>query len=314
MSGHSPARTASVDEAAAPNNLPSSSSKPRPYFGWWRWGYIADYVAIGAIFGVANWVDDLQPFIRPIDLTDKDLTHPNLPNIVTSQMLFVYAVAVPIAVSIGIAGLRLLMIQFTRKHGVSRSASISCLRDLHHFIVGLAFAVAFTKLVTDFIKIQMGRFRPDFLSRCQYDAVLQVCTGDPKKVEDGRKSFPSGHSSYTFAGHTFLAIYLIALLEVWPVRTGSIKFDVKGALLPGGPTRAVRREYPHSGRIWKFTVAFLPLLIPLYVAISRLQQYIHHPTDVIGGGLIGVFIAIAVHYSRIPEPPSPVSEDEDHED
>ncbi|KAJ3108387.1 hypothetical protein HDU97_001512 [Phlyctochytrium planicorne] len=157
----------------------------------------------------------------------------------------------------------------------------------------------------------MGRLRPDFLSRCQYSTELMACTGDAAKVEDGRKSFPSGHASYSFAGCTFLTVHLLSLLEVWPVVTGSMKFDIKGVLLPGGPTRGMPRDYPATGRTWRFAVAFLPLFLSGYIGISRLQQYIHHPTDVLAGSIIGALIAVAVHYSRIPLSPLPAPEFED---
>ncbi|KAJ3213240.1 hypothetical protein HDU67_003139 [Dinochytrium kinnereticum] len=285
----------------------SSLPKTKSLFGWWRIGFISDYVVLVLVVGISFIVNSRPAFVRPIDTTDKDLTHPHLPNIVSNVMLFVYAVIVPVAVGALVTGARLVLARMGGRRG-DNCAMAACLRDYHHFIVGLALAVSYTKLVTDFLKVLMGRFRPDFLSRCQYSEALKRCTGDASEVEDGRKSFPSGHASYSFAGCTFLAIYLLAILEVWPVVT-SLKFDVKGALLPGGLTRGIKREYPSSGRVWRFSLAFLPLFLSSYVAISRLQQYIHHPTDVLAGVIIGALIAIAVHYSRIPDTPVPVPED-----
>ncbi|KAJ3094832.1 hypothetical protein HDU97_007544 [Phlyctochytrium planicorne] len=120
---------------------------------WWKVGFISDYVFIAIIMGMSFYVDSLGPYIRPIDLTDKDLSHPNLPNIVSNVMLFVYSVIVPLAVIVILSGVRMSLIQMGKRHPAQKAeAAISCIRDLHHFVVGLALAVSFTKLVTDFLK------------------------------------------------------------------------------------------------------------------------------------------------------------------
>lgn len=43
-----------------------------------------------------------------------------------------------------------------------------------------------------FVKSYVGRLRPDFLARCQYDEIARACTGTLELVDEGRRSFPSG--------------------------------------------------------------------------------------------------------------------------
>lgn len=92
-----------------------------------------------------------------------------------------------------------------------QSITMSVQAAIHIFfmaIVGFAVVLA----VTEATKPIASRFRPDFLSRCRGAAVLAAadvnkrldiykdCVGSNKaEIEDGRKSFPSGHSSNTLS-------------------------------------------------------------------------------------------------------------------
>jgi len=97
----------------------------------------------------------------------------------------------------------------------------------------------------------------------------------------GRRSFPSGHTSFAFAGSTFCALYSFYWLG--KIRSNTIQF----MKLPG-----------YSLRISAF---FLWLVPAIYVGISRTQDYRHFPTDVIGGALIGIITTTLcfVQYFRL---------------
>jgi membrane-associated phospholipid phosphatase len=78
-------------------------------------------------------------------------------------------------------------------------------------LLSTAAAFAYTQLFTDVIKWTVGRPRPDWLSRCQPDVAKvqsaltstavamfdrSICTSNDQSIlDDGQRSFPSGHSS-----------------------------------------------------------------------------------------------------------------------
>ena len=144
------------------------------------------------------------------------------------------------------------------------------LHDAHHASLGLAEALALTLVTTVALKRAVGRLRPDFLARCQPDA-SGACTGDSDDILEGRQSFPSGHTLLSFAGGTFLTLYLWGKLQ--PFRTG--------------------------GALWELLVILAPMAAATAIGVTRLSDHRHHWEDVLGGGIIGfgyALLSYRLHY------------------
>nr|GMD21936.1 lipid phosphate phosphatase 2-like [Ipomoea batatas] len=155
--------------------------------------------------------------------------------------------------------------------------------DLHHSVLGILFALLITAVITDSIKDAVGRPRPDFFWRCfpdgkdegNYDALGDViCHGKASDIKEGHKSFPSGHTSWSFAGLGFLSLYL----------AGKIK------------------AFDRKGHVAKLCLIFLPLLVAALVGISRVDDYWHHWTDVFTGGIIGLVVSTFCYLQFFPAP------------
>ncbi|KAK4802966.1 hypothetical protein SAY86_001169 [Trapa natans] len=101
-----------------------------------------------------------------------------------------------------------------------------------------------------------------------------ICHGEDNVVHEGYRSFPSGHTSGSFAGLTFLSLYLAGKMQA---------FD-------------------HRGYIAKLCIVFLPLLLASLIGISRVDDYWHHWQDVFAGGLLGLVVAVFCYLHFFPPP------------
>jgi len=146
--------------------------------------------------------------------------------------------------------------------------------DLHNSYLGLLLSLCVTGVITQFTKLTVGRPRPDVISRCMPPpgsvdppyglTTASICTQtDISLLNDGFRSFPSGHSSLSFAGQGFLAFYLAGKLHL---------FDKRG----------------YAPKAW---ISLAPLSGAALVAISRTMDYRHHWHDVTVGSILGLTIA-----------------------
>lgn len=206
----------------------------------------------------------IHPFYRFVskDMMT-DLKYPLQSNTVPVWAVPMYAGLLPIAI---------FLIVYYRRRDVY---------DLHHAILGLLFSVLVTGVITDSIKNAVGRPRPDFFWRCfpdgkdVYDHLGNViCHGESSVIKEGHKSFPSGHTSWSFAGLGFLSLYLSGKIQA---------FD-------------------HRGHVAKLCIVFLPLLVASLVGISRVDDYWHHWQDVFAGGLLGLTVATFCYLQFFPPP------------
>ncbi|XP_073825701.1 uncharacterized protein isoform X2 [Musca autumnalis] len=150
-------------------------------------------------------------------------------------------------------------------------------------------------LATSLLKISVGRPRPDFYYRCFPDGIMHLtsnvtsntdnmldlfnCTGSITAINEGRKSFPSGHSSFAFAGFGFITYYVGAKLHAF--------------------------NYRGRGQSWRLCIAIAPLVLATLVAVSRTCDYHHHWEDVTVGGIIGLVVSYYIYRQYYPSIFSP---------
>jgi membrane-associated phospholipid phosphatase len=183
--------------------------------------------------------------------------------------------------------------------------------------MALGYALATTTLFQSVLKIFIGGLRPHFLDVCQPPQIpafsgqgykniwrtsADVCTGNPKRIREAQMSFPSGHSAAAFAGFGVLALYLNAKFKIFGNHKHENIEHLEQTALPhtnadtqtaSMKDKAESKEYIQSAQTphWKMLMFVAPWLIASTLAMSKVADYWHHPTDVLAGALLGTAMA-----------------------
>ncbi len=188
----------------------------------------------------------------------------------TTALDFVYALFIPIGV----------LLAYNAATGASPHK--------HHVtILGLAISMILTAFLTDVVKNMVGRPRPDLLARCKPApgtptnvlVTFAVCTEtDHHTLHDGWRSFPSGYSSFSFAGLGYLSLFFAGQMCIFA------HSSVAGS---GRTTLSEHAEKVVRGDLLRALFCLAPLLGATMIAISRCQDYRHDVYDVTIGSLVG---------------------------
>lgn len=250
------------------------AGQPGHYLAWYGAEYLA-VVAVGTL-----WLTDATASIEPlpalmgpsVDLKAADQTmlfDPRLDDVIGRPMT---------QEKVGSGVLAAMIVTPILAEAGLDLALRGDLHRTHAIVLGSAEAVFASYLATEALKLSFGRLRPDFRERY----VRAACTGvieveveldcsavddgfeiDRAELNDGMKSFPSGHASSSFAAATFLAL-TVGSEHVWGASTPEWVRPL-GAL-------AVAGLLGGAG----------------YVAATRVSDHRHHLEDVVVGSAIGV--------------------------
>ncbi|XP_031567000.1 phospholipid phosphatase 5-like [Actinia tenebrosa] len=205
-------------------------------------------------------LEDAKPFIRVIHDEEMWLyKNPRSEDTIPTHAMFSIAIILPTIV--------ICVLTTLRKDKV----------DAREALLGLSLSLALNGVITNTTKIMVGRPRPDYFWRCYPNGVptkdLQ-CDGDPDVILEGRKSFPSGHSSWAFSGLAYLSLYLCGKLHCF---------------------------HGHGrGQGWRLCVSLTPFLSALAIALTRYSDYKHHWQDITIGSFLGIGIAVICYRQYYP--------------
>ncbi|KAI9835576.1 MAG: hypothetical protein M1819_002027 [Sarea resinae] len=205
---------------------------------------------------------------------DHYISHPLMPQMVTSLIAATVCLGVPIVV-IALFQCRLRSVW-----------------DTHAAVTGLLKALIIATFVQVIFKNYIGGFRPNFLELCRPDPALvpqhgsvylnvDACTGSRKMVTYG------GHTAAAFASGVYLALYINAKLKVMS---------------------------DHAPHFWRPMVMVFPLIGATLIAGGLTVDKHHQTWDILAGATIGTIAALVAYrvsyaslfnytYNHIPVPP-----------
>jgi hypothetical protein len=118
-------------------------------------------------------------------------------------------------------------------------------------------------------------------------------------LKDARKSFLSGHSSFSFYCAMFLVLYLQHRLSDLrahnPVLMGHLS-----------KTKSRGLKIIYKGlRISRPFLQFAVMALAFYIALSRISDHKHHPMDVLAGSMLGIVNACIIVFAIMHFPLKP---------
>lgn len=161
--------------------------------------------------------------------------------------------------------------------------------DIFAGLMALCGSMATQLMITCILKNICGLPRPDLISRCkpmetemtEYGklATVEVCENFVRNVgstlhilQEGFRSFPSGHLSTVFCGMVITSLNLAGKLQI---------FDKRGIS-------------------FKALLAISPIMVACFVSCTRISDNRHFLRDVIGGATIGTNVAIWFYAQYFP--------------
>lgn len=194
--------------------------------------------------------------------------------------------------------------------------------------LGLSWVLAF--MITSGIKNLIGKPRPDLLSRCQPDlsniaahvvggygqdissrwtlVSSTICTNTDKSImNDGFRSFLSGHSSTSWAGLLYLSLWLASKLNLSipyfhpqsmiEERRRAEAADARSTLLPmhveeeSNAVSAPAYERAAAPPLFGIALFLIPICVAFYICSTRYVDFKHQGIDIFSGSLLGVITA-----------------------
>ncbi|KAK3334710.1 PAP2-domain-containing protein [Neurospora tetraspora] len=198
--------------------------------------YVFDWVII-AVAGVIGYIfGNKTPNKRPFSLHDPNISFPfTVKETVPVWLAACISVLAPIVL---IAVISLIFVPGATVPRGTPKAMIwkRKLWELHIGWLGLALSVASAWLITNGMKNLYGKPRPDLLSRCQPDLAnyanyivggyanssmdgqlvsANICKNTDKALlDDGFRSYPSGHSSSAASGLVYLSLFIASKFAI----------------------------------------------------------------------------------------------------
>ena len=312
--------------------------------------YVFDWVIIILAAVVGALLSNITPNKRPFSLNNAEISYPYVIKEKISTAVLVLCGLVAPAAIIFIVCLFLVPGPTVPKSTPKALVWRRKLWEWHTGWLGLALSLAAAFLITSGMKNLFGKPRPDLLSRCNPDLAnigkyavggfpnalegfnvvsAGICRQtDTSLLNDGFRSFPSGHSSFSAAGLIYLSLFIASKLAITIPFLAPSAYSSDRSIYSAFPSRAEKRtletakrsehnqaQLPsgHNDRIiaarsqaaappvYLLVFAIVPFFASIYISSTRYSDFRHHGFDILFGYFIGTVTAVfAFRFYHLP--------------
>lgn len=266
-----------------------------------------DFVGHSAIVAVAGGISFVTPYHRPFSLVDLAISFPYIEHDeVSTALLVILSLVVP-AVVIAIVT-ALFVPAFSRSRLRDQKYWTRKLWEFNAGWMGLGLSFALAFFITSGIKNLIGKPRPDLLARCQPDLTSiaahvvggygqdisqrwtlvssSICTQtDSKLLDEGFRSFLSGHSSMSWSGLGYLALWLASKFNMLIPYLGHgtpYKRNDEDA------TEQEARDRAAAPPIFGAIIVLIPICLAIFICSTRYVDFKHQGIDIFSGAVLGI--------------------------
>ncbi|KAK2670107.1 hypothetical protein RAB80_014244 [Fusarium oxysporum f. sp. vasinfectum] len=177
--------------------------------------YLFDWIICFAFVGIGGWLDRIAPTKRPFSLIDASISYPFAEHeLVPAYLLFVLAVGVPFVIVVVVS--LILVPGMTVPKGTPKTLIWQRkLWELHVGLLGLVLSLALSWFFTSSMKnlYLVGGFKWQSMTGQLVSA--DICRQTDKyKIDDGFRSYPSGHSSAAAGGLIYASLFMASKFAI----------------------------------------------------------------------------------------------------
>ncbi|XP_032420591.1 phospholipid phosphatase 3-like isoform X2 [Xiphophorus hellerii] len=210
------------------------------------------------------------PYQRGFYCDDEGIRLPFKNSTVPTSVLAAVGFTLPVFSIIIGESFRIFFLTKESKSFVGNPYFAAFYKQIGVFLFGCAISLSFTNIA----KVTLGRLRPHFIDVCKPDfstincslgyITEYTCLGSESKVQEARKSFLSGHASFSMYTMLYLVFYLQSRLT-W-----------------------------NGARLLRPLTQFALIMISFYTGLTRVSDHKHHPADVLAGFFQGALVAVCI--------------------
>ncbi|EWY79833.1 hypothetical protein FOYG_17010 [Fusarium oxysporum NRRL 32931] len=317
--------------------------------------YVFDWIVLAIVVGIGAYLGIIEPNKRPFSVLDPSISFPFTEN-ETVPIWPTLVIAIGIVPLVVIAVVCLVFVPGnTVPRGTPRDLTWKRkLWELHTGVLGFSLAMAGAWFITNGMKNMFGKPRPDLISRCIPDLTniekyiiggassnvtsmsgpaglgqlvsADICTQtDSEKLNDGFRSYPSGHASAAAASLIYLSLFMASKFAVtipyvppsgdaashtaFPSRIWNAASSGAGLDGEGPAQRTARynklvtsiRRQAAAPPLYLLTLVVIPFLGSIFITGSRWFDFRHHGFDLLFGYFIGFVTSFfAFRYYHLP--------------